>query len=226
MDNNINLIPGIAFQLLAIAMGLAAFLPALAYSYSKGLLEDFQDAQKDRSNYDNLIENIFSFIYAVDFILTQSIFLVIFSGASGVIIYWVSTEALPTVIAGILLIITYIIYSIVIRKSFRQMKYFIKEEAFKKRWPEITRYKCVWLCIAIVHILSSISFSILFICNKDCANRGIWLNFIIGFTVWWLIFAATIWIVPITKYKPLMCIMNSKLRKKTENEDRVTNKLK
>jgi hypothetical protein len=209
-----NHIPDIAFQLLAIAMALAAFLPALVYSYSKGLLEEFQKEHNQQGEDRLLYDNIFSFIYAVDFILTQSIFLVIFSGASGVIIYWVSTGALHAVIAGILLINSYLVYAGIIIWSIIKIERLIKNKTIKikEKWPEVGCYRFVWLCIVTFHILSSISLSILFIYYQRCANKVVWLNWIIGLTVWWLIFAATIWIIPIIQYSPLMHITNSKWR--------------
>ncbi len=214
MEEKINLVSSIAFELLVIAMALAAFLPALVYTYSMGILEYLDEPDKAIEISPEVRKDIFSFIYAVDFILTQSIFLVIFSGASGVIIYWVSTRALHAVIAGILLINSYLVYAGIIIWSIIKIERLIKNKTIKikEKWPEVGCYRFVWLCIVTFHILSSISLSILFIYYQRCANKVVCLNWIIGLTVWWLIFAATIWIIPIIQYSPLMHIINSNWR--------------
>jgi len=198
-------------------MALAAFLPALVYTYSKGILEYLDEPDKAVKLSLEVKKDIFSFIYAVDFILTQSIFLVIFSGASGVVIYLVSTKVLMPVASGIILIFIYILYGAVIVWSVFSIKALIEKNNLKSKWREIACYRCVWLILATFHILSSILFSALFIfynnCYGFCLKKVMWLHLIIGFSVWWLIFAATIWIIPIIQYAPLMKIANSSMDK-------------
>lgn len=213
MSVSSNNIPGVALQLLGIAMALAAFLPALAYSYSKGLLEDLDIYRNKITNYLCLKKRVESFIRAVDFILTQSIIIVIFSGLSGVIIFWGTSHTIPKLFTVLLLVLTYVAYSIVTTWSYTQIRTLIIEKKFEEKWPKIKKYRNVWLGVIIFHILSCLVLTILYaFCEPSTLH--VYLNILIGLTIWWLIFAATVWIFPIVHYSPLMIFMEAEFIKK------------
>lgn len=208
MNNDNSLVCQISFQLLVITIALAAFLPALVYTYSYNLLKEVKNVTAQSKN------NMISFVLSLDFILTQSMFLVLVSGLAGVTIFisagYQSKQGIIT--TGILLIVWYFLYFwITIGYSNCKMKQ--DKEYLNKQWPAWKKYRLIWLFVVLAHILSSIIFSILYICNWPSTNRSLWLAWILGTSSWWLIFAATIWIVPLIQYSPLMHIMESTMKK-------------
>ncbi len=113
-----NKVPEISFQFLAIAMALAAFLPALVYSYVKELVDELEQTftefkkpnSKKKKKFDSIKENITRFVFAIDMILTQSMILVAFSGLIGIIIYLSSFMIEYWLAFGIALIVIMFIY--------------------------------------------------------------------------------------------------------------------
>jgi len=199
-----QVLPDIVFQMLGIGMALAAFLPALVYQYSESLISKIDDSYFK----ENDIKKILSFVFAVDFILSQSIFLVIFSGLSGIVIYLISTNNIISETLGCGLIGMYLVYGGVVILSCRVIRKH-SEAGLKKIWGKISVYKNVWLWILIIYILSSIVFSSLYLYfyNRKCANSLQWLNFILVCSSALLIIAGTCWIAPIIQYRPIMTII-------------------
>jgi hypothetical protein len=206
MESNVDLVPSCAFQLLAIAMALAAFLPALVYSYSRSLLEEL--ARKGDGGKD-LRKKVIPFVLAMDFILTQSVFLVIYSGTSGVIIFlavtheWHPGEYGTALLAAWLVycFLTLIVSNIGISKTNKKL-------VFDLNWLEWKKYRLGWLVLVLAYLCLSFYLSYRSIVDWPCENAARWFIYLIGISTWLLIIAATIWIVPLSQYKPLQNIMS------------------
>ncbi len=147
-----TLVPQISFQFLAIAMALAAFLPALMYSYVKGLVDELEQSFDEFHNnsdsvyddidnkaeinnkYEKIKTNIPKFVYAVDLIVTQSMVLVFFSGFVGVTIYLSSLITDYWNSWGIVLIIETVLYGFFILWSYRRINTY--KNNFEEHWKE------------------------------------------------------------------------------------------
>lgn len=224
-----SLIPQLSFQLLAIAMALAAFLPVLIYTYAKDLLrdivtiaelirendsklEDIKDTEeknrllKKHKELDDRKKRITSFLYSIDLIVTQSIFLVLLVAFEGLVIYIQSITQLSVHITSILLIILYIIYFYKpFRYSFNYI--FTLSDIIKKNWTDYQKYQKTWLGLIIFYIGTSVTLIILHLFN-------VWLYslfMILAFSTVYLLISACIWIFPLIQYSPLQASIEDKL---------------
>lgn len=208
-------LPEIVFQLLAIAMALAAFLPALIYSYSKDLLDELEQCFEHTAHINvskELVEftnNIPKFVFAVDLIVTQSIILVIFSAFLGITIFFSTLIPHRGIYIGVALIILSIFYAFRLYLSYKQItemkncfELFWKDDEDQIGWKT---YRLRWIIFTILVFLTILAFSILFMCEicknvhwhsvfncmKAYKNGCKWLNFIVGSLTFFLILSAT-----------------------------------
>lgn len=267
-----SLMPQMAFQFLAIAMALAAFLPALVYSYVKELVDEleqsheeygtaekrykkyeikYKEAEKNNDSYKNEIKTQFheiekwfksvekkfnsvevsipGFVYVVDFIVTQSMALVIFSAFVGITIYFSSLWTRNWLYFGMALIMEICCYLIFLIWSYRQIN-MAKEDVLIRYWKTIKKdvekkqekirgfefYRNLWF------IFTTILFWIIIYCAVDFIaqhystlspaqlkafymNQGcLPLHIILGTLSLALIVYATSWLIPLIDYRPLM----------------------
>jgi len=246
-----------AFQFLAIAMALAAFLPALVYSYVKELVDELEQSheeldkakednkkiQKDASltddekeksenklkkieeKFNSLEDSIPRFVYVVDFIVTQSMALVIFSAFVGITIYLSSfSPEKYWLTSSICLFLELFVYALFSLGSYFLINTYQKTILIKY-WStgKIRGFECyrnIWIAFTanLVIILSRFSFDY-FMLNSSALGvediRKLYLHqasfplhVILGVLSLSLILYATSWLLPLISYKPLMGRVN------------------
>jgi len=190
----------ILFTFLSIAMVLASFIPMLAYSYIKGLFEEINKGinkgNHHNLNVKNVAESVFNFYYAMDFLVGQSILLVMTSAILGMVVYLSvpNEQILSLEKSFLLLIFIYLIYAFLSLG----VSFYLIVRYRKNVWKDIWKFT-LWFYILIIFYISFAFYWILKI--PDCCIESY--KWLISVTSAFLIFWACSWFIPASKYQPL-----------------------
>lgn len=227
----------VTFSLLSAAFVLAAFMPMLIYTFSKGLFEDIRHEIEKNKMSPAEIEEIrkkankaFYFYSAMDFIVTQSAILVFLSALIAVTIYLTLPISISqqVVKAGttpckyslckyclIVFFLAYVMFAIV-WSCYKLIDYYVKEG--KGEWPDFWKFGLLFYSVITVYTILGIAFSLKL--TPDLIISLKCFKWIISITFIMLTFFAVSWIIPAWKYTPLWVIkknLSQKLKLKKEN---------
>ncbi len=196
------------FNLLAISTSVAAFLPALVYSYYSGFTIKMIDNIRNRTykitneDHKNKVETIVGFSLSLDLILSMIIFLILFTSLSNLMLYIFTKNAgLYLLIIINILWFLYLIFSLYLwRHSFEVTKSISKHWKFRKRFIHITfltmiAYSLIELILSLI-----LSCGICKGCSVDIKGIELWM---VSTSTIMIIISSISWIFPLFIYRPL-----------------------
>ncbi|MCD4747686.1 MAG: hypothetical protein K8R58_15430 [Bacteroidales bacterium] len=217
MNDTTDIIKNI-FNLLAISTSVAAFLPALVYSYFTTFttkmveqIENKPDFISSNEESKDWVKKIVSFSYAIDLILTLIIFLIFFTSINSLVLYihaykleeyWLITLLITLWSFFCLMTILFFIYSL---RSYRKARKYVVY------WEKRCIYTVILFSLILIYAIIEVWFSIR-ICKGwgSVEDNQLWM---VSISTFMIVLSVVLWIVPIFSYRPLVSEINKAIDK-------------